>query len=236
MQTAIVNWSGGKDSCLALYESRLAGLPVLSLLTTLQESRDNLPNRISHHEVSEELLDVQAEALGIPIHKVLLPDQPSDAQYESIMKDAMQIWSDRGVRLAVFGDIFLEDLKNFREAKLASIGWAAHFPLWERNTSEMAKEFIGLGFRAVIVSVDGRKLGAEYCGRTYDETFLSELPADVDPCGEYGEFHTFVFDGPGFSHPIEWTEGTSYSRTYQWKGTDYVYYYKPPELNQANRS
>ena len=231
MQSAIVNWSGGKDSCLALYEARKAGLQIESLMTTMQVQQGDLPNRVSHHEIPESLLDVQAAALGLPIHKVILPDQPTDGEYESIMKDAMEVWSSRGIRDSIFGDIFLEDLKQFREQKLASIGWTAQFPLWKRDTPDMARQFIDLGFRAVVVSVDGQKLGPDFCGRPYDLEFLRDLPDEVDPCGEYGEFHTFVFDGPGFYKSVPWKQGVTYSRTYQWQQKDFIYHYSPAVLD-----
>ncbi|MEQ8352841.1 MAG: diphthine--ammonia ligase [Leptospiraceae bacterium] len=226
MESVVVNWSGGKDSCFALYRTLEAGWKVESLLTTLQQETSELPSRVSHHEVPETLLDKQALMLGLQLHKVFLPDQPSNEKYESIMRDAMNVWSHKGLNRAVFGDIFLEDLKKFREQKLESIGWKAQFPLWKYDTAEMAREFIDLGFRAVIVSVDGQKLGSEFCGRIFDSDFLNDIPKSVDPCGEYGEFHTFVFDGPMFQQPVEWAKGPVYSRTYSYQGADLIYHYQ----------
>ncbi len=196
----VLSWSGGKDSALSLYElQRDERFRVVSLLTTVAEEYE----RISHHGVRTELLDLQAEALGVPLHKLYLPGRNvSNKVYESLMKRTMlEIW-EQGVRTVAFGDIFLEDLRAYREANLAKVEMRAHFPIWHRNTADLARLFIDLGFRARLSCVDGQKLDESFAGRPIDEALLQDLPKDVDPCGENGEFHSFVFDGPNFQHPV----------------------------------
>ena len=207
---AILNWSGGKDSCFALSRCGQERIEICGLLTTLHQDMDlgsskSSGSRVSHHEVSEELITAQARSLGLPLKTVILPANPSDKIYGVTMEQSLQAFSAEGISDAVFGDIFLEDLRSYREQRLNSIGWKAHFPLWKRDTKTLARDFIAAGFRAIVVSVDLSRLDAGFCGRMFDTQFLDDLPDEVDPCGEYGEFHTFVYDGPLFRRPVEFT-------------------------------
>ena len=158
--------------------------------------------RISHHGVREELLDEQAKSLGVPLEKMFLPDSPSNTEYEAQMREVLTRYKARGVNAVVFGDIFLEDLRRWREEKLALLDMKGIFPLWGEQTPELARRFISLGFKAKLVCIDPRKLGAEFAGRLIDEQMLADLPPEVDPCGENGEYHSFVYDGPIYSFPI----------------------------------
>ena len=192
-------WSGGKDSAMALHALRASsGHRITSLLTTITDEYD----RISMHGVRRVLLERQAESLGLPLHPVLIPPKCINAIYEERMKDALAQNFMRGVRRVAFGDIFLEDLRAYREKNLALIGMQALFPIWKRDTRELAREFVRMGFRAITVCVDPRVLDPSFAGRELDSSFFADLPPGVDPCGENGEFHTFAFDGPVFSRPI----------------------------------
>ncbi|MDB5251290.1 MAG: diphthine--ammonia ligase [Flaviaesturariibacter sp.] len=207
---AFLNWSGGKDSSLALYHARLGGLPVEALLTSMNAAH----GRISMHGVRRELLQRQAASLGLPLHTLELTEQPGMETYEAALRSAHQEFAASGFSDAVYGDIFLEDLRLYRERMLALDGLQALFPLWKRNTTDLAAEFIALGFRAIVVCVNDSFLGQDFCGRLLDQSFLADLPADVDPCGENGEYHSFVFDGPGFSTPVTFTRGETVYRAY----------------------
>lgn len=196
---ALFAWSGGKDSALALYETkRMDAVEIVALLTTVTEGYD----RISMHGVRRKLLLEQAASLGYPIEEVNIPRNCPNTIYEIRMHAALQKYLREGVSRAVFGDLFLEDIRAYREKQMHRIGMEASFPLWNRNSSETAREFIRLGFRAVVTCVDTQRLPAEFSGRKYDEDFISDLPDGVDPCGENGEFHSFVYDGPIFSRPV----------------------------------
>lgn len=197
-------WSSGKDSGRALHELRQAGqYDVVSLLTTVTEGYE----RISMHGVRVALVEQQAAAIGLPLEKVYIPTASSNENYEKAMRDALVRYKAEGVTGVAFGDLFLEDLKEYRMKKLAEVGMAAVFPLWRRDTGELARSFMAQGFRAVITCVDSQVLGGEFSGRFYDEQFLADLPPHVDPCGENGEFHSFVFDGPLFSKPVRFEKG-----------------------------
>jgi uncharacterized protein (TIGR00290 family) len=192
-------WSGGKDSAMALHVLRQqSGLPVAALLTTVTEGYE----RISMHGARRALLARQAEAIGLPLQEVRIPPQCVNPVYEARMREALLSQKAAGVRRVAFGDIFLEDLRKYRERNLAQLGMTAIFPIWRRDTRELAQDFCKKGFRAIAVCIDSKKLGREFAGRELDESFFSDLPAGVDPCGENGEFHTFVFDGPIFSKAI----------------------------------
>jgi uncharacterized protein (TIGR00290 family) len=192
-------WSGGKDSAMALRALRAAGgRRIAALLTTITDEYD----RISMHGVRRILLERQAESLGLPLHPVLIPPQCVNATYEERMKQALGEHFSRGVRRVAFGDIFLEDLRAYREKNLAQVGMQGLFPIWKRDTRELAREFVRQGFRAIAVCVDPRVLDASFAGRELDPSFFADLPPGVDPCGENGEFHTFVFDGPIFKTPV----------------------------------
>ena len=200
MRTPVLfSWSGGKDSAMALH----ALLPnpdyeVVALLTTVTEGYD----RISMHGVRRELLHRQAEAIGLPVEEVFIPPKCVNLVYEARMAETVLRFRDRGVRHVGFGDIFLEDLRAYREQKLISADMKALFPIWKVDTRELAARFLADKFRAIAVCIDPRKLDPSFAGRELDASFLRDLPPDVDPCGENGEFHTFVFDGPVFRTPI----------------------------------
>ena len=192
-------WSGGKDSAMALHVLRQQSqLRVGSLLTTVTEGYE----RISMHGVRRALLLRQAEAVGLPLEEVRIPPQCVNSIYEERMRAALLAQKAAGVRRVAFGDIFLQDLREYRERNLAQLEMSAVFPIWKRDTRELARDFRELGFRAVAVCIDSKKLRREFAGRELDESFFRDLPAGVDPCGENGEFHTFVYDGPIFSHAI----------------------------------
>jgi len=198
----VMSWSGGKDSAIALQELLQAGeYEVVSLMTTVSEEY----RRISHHGVRETLLEEQARAIGIPLDKVYLPSGESggctNEVYEGIMSRVMNSYTARGVVTVGFGDLFLEDLRAWREANLAKAGMRGVFPIWKRDTGKVAREVIRLGYKAYLSCVEP-KVGSGFVGRLYDEEFLGALPSDIDPCGENGEFHSFVFDGPIFNRPV----------------------------------
>lgn len=172
---------------------------VVSLLTTVSGQYE----RISHHGVRVELLEQQAAALGIPLHKLYLhQDNCSIEDYEAIMEKAMLEYRDKGVLTVAFGDIFLQDLREYRQRNLAKVGMEAVFPIWGRDTSELVQTFITLGFKAYLTCVDSKKLGERFTGRPIDADLIRDLPAGVDPCGENGEYHSYVYDGPIFKRPI----------------------------------
>jgi uncharacterized protein (TIGR00290 family) len=201
-ESVVMSWSGGKDSAMALHELvRSDAYEVVSLLTSVSEEY----RRISHHGVRESLLEQQAKAIGIPLRKVYLPSDPAgrctNEVYESIMKEVMLAYRRDGIRTVAFGDLFLQDLRAWREANLARAGMRGIFPVWNRNTTEFAREVIALGYKALLSCTEDR-FGATLVGREYDEQLLRELPPDVDPCGENGEFHSFVCDGPIFQRPV----------------------------------
>jgi uncharacterized protein (TIGR00290 family) len=211
--TAVVmSWSGGKDSALALDElSRDPRFEVVALLTTVSEEF----RRVSHHGVREELLEAQATAIGLPLTKVYLPSGKSapctNEVYEEIMGRAMEDFQSRGVHAVGFGDLFLEDLRAWRENNLARAGMTGVFPIWKRDTRLLARQVIAMGFKAILSCVEG-KVGVGFAGRAYDERLLEELPEGIDPCGEYGEFHSFVYDGPGFRKPVAVQVGETITR------------------------
>jgi uncharacterized protein (TIGR00290 family) len=192
-------WSGGKDSAMALHKLlRLPDVRIVALLTTVTETYD----RISMHGVRRELLVQQAQSIGLALHEVRIPPQCANAIYEARMEEALRIYYAEGVRTVAFGDIFLEDLRAYREKNLARIGMTALFPIWKRGTRELIRTFHAARFRAVAACIDPKVLDRSFAGRELDASFFRDLPSGVDPCGENGEFHTFVFDGPIFHNPI----------------------------------
>ncbi|MGC1492158.1 MAG: diphthine--ammonia ligase [Candidatus Acidiferrum sp.] len=192
-------WSGGKDSAMALHALlQQKDVRVVALLTTVTEGYE----RISMHGVRRELLERQAQSIGLPLHEVRIPPQCVNPIYDARMEEALRAHFEQGVRKVAFGDIFLEDLRAYREKNLARIGMTALFPIWKRDTRELARFFVANRFRAVAVCVDPKILPASFAGRDLDESFFRDLPSHADPCGENGEFHTFVFDGPIFQSPI----------------------------------
>ena len=200
----ILSWSGGKDSALALHALKQdARYQVTGLLTSVNEHY----GRISMHGVREALLDAQAESIGLPLYKVKLSERPSNEEYEQKMCAALEGFNAQGIRHVAFGDLFLEDIRQYRLDNMQKINMECVFPLWHRPTDKLAREFIALGFRAVLCCVDEKQLSGEFTGREYDEALLNDLPASVDPCGENGEFHTFVYAGPVFREPIAFAHG-----------------------------
>jgi len=194
-------WSGGKDSAYGLRV--LLGQPqyeVRALLTTLTVET----NRVSMSRIPERLLDRQARSLGIPLIKVRLPRSCTDQVYEERMIVALRREEFAGLRHVAFGDLYLEGVRAYREQRLARVGMRAIFPLWGRDTAILAREMIADGFGAITASVDPRVLDSGFAGRPFDDRFLAELPPSVDPCGENGEFHTFVWRAPHFSEPVGW--------------------------------
>lgn len=205
----ILSWSGGKDSALALHAlKRDPRYRLLGLLTSV--NRDY--GRISMHGVREALLDAQADAIGLPLHKVWLSARSSNEEYETAMAARLEMFKQQGIRHMAFGDLFLEDIRRYREAQLARAGMEAVFPLWLRPTPALAGEFIAAGFGATLCCVDGEQLGQEFAGREFDNALLSNLPIGVDPCGENGEFHTFVHHSPDFRAPVRYTLGERVTR------------------------
>jgi len=201
---ALFTWSGGKDSAMALHE--LVGLEnrtIIALLTAVTEEY----GRVSMHGVRESLLALQAESIGIPLLKIVIPKDPTGALYEERMREVLLSQKSKGIAEVVFGDIFLKDVREYREGNLARVGMKGIFPLWGKDTSELARSFIARGFKAVTTCVDTDLLGKEFTGREFDRQFLRDLPAGVDPCGENGEFHTFVYDGPLFRNRIVCRKG-----------------------------
>lgn len=212
-----MNWSGGKDSALALYHSlQDNACDVRYLLTSLNDSF----RRISMHGVREELLDQQAQRLDIELLKLRLPETASMEDYQVRMVEILQPLADTGITTSIFGDIFLEDLRLYRENQLATVGMRGIFPLWKRPSMELLKEFWELGFKTIVVSVNGSVLGRAFCGRELDRDFVRELPEGIDPCGENGEFHTFVFDAPYFSQPIDFQKGETVEKTYHFQNAN----------------
>jgi uncharacterized protein (TIGR00290 family) len=184
---------------MALYELlKDSAYKVESLLTVVTKDY----GRISMHGVREELLELQAASLDLPLEKVYITKKSDNKEYELRMKETLARYKERGVEGVVFGDIFLEDLKKYREERLREVGMQAVFPIWKRDTRELADKFIDLGFKAIITCVDSKVLDKKFAGRLFDKKFLSDLTAGIDPCGENGEFHSFVYDGPIFKDPI----------------------------------
>ena len=197
-------WSGGKDSAMALKALLLReDVNVCAMLTTVTEGYE----RISMHGVRRELLQLQAKAVGLPLDEIDIPPQCVNSIYESRMEEVLGAYHENGVRRVAFGDIYLEDLRAYREKNLARIGMSALFPIWKRETRDLADEFCRDGFRAFAVCVDGKILDPSFAGRQLNQTFFRDLPPGVDPCGENGEFHTFVFDGPIFRQPVLCAKG-----------------------------
>jgi uncharacterized protein (TIGR00290 family) len=192
-------WSGGKDSALALFELRASPqYEVVALVTTLTRDFE----RISMHGVRRELLLQQAAAIGLPIDEVWISQGASNAEYETEMGRMIEVYRRRKINRVAFGDIFLEDLRVYREQNLAKLGMQALFPIWKRDTRELIGTFLALGFRSITCCIDTRRLDDSFVGREIDRRFLSDLPAGIDPCGENGEFHSYTCAGPLFDREI----------------------------------
>ena len=204
IKKALFAWSSGKDSAMALHELRSSGrYEVCALLSVVTEGYD----RISMHGVRRILLERQAESLGLSLEKIFISQNSSDKEYEEKMKKVLLNYKEKGVLDVVFGDIFLEDLRKYREDNLARVGMSGVFPIWKRDTAELANTFIDLGFKAVVTCVDTKVLDGSFAGRTFDKRFLQDLPSGVDPCGENGEFHSFVYGGPIFKDEVSLDKG-----------------------------
>jgi uncharacterized protein (TIGR00290 family) len=206
---ALVAWSSGKDSAYALHEVRRAGdLEMVGLLTTVTRTFE----RVAMHGVREALLEAQAASIGLPLHRVEIPYPCPNEVYEQAMADVLASAATGGVTHIVFGDLFLADVRAYREAQLTPAGFTGVFPLWGRDTASLAREMIAAGLDARLVCVDPSRLDRSFAGRKFDAELLATLPADVDPCGENGEFHTFVADGPMFARPVRVRTGVIVDR------------------------
>lgn len=207
----ILSWSGGKDSAITLQrllkDDRVS---VERLLVSVNKSTD----RVSMHGVRKELIQKQSEILGVPVTFLNLPKNPSMEEYDSILKNQMTNLMKEGFTHSAFGDIFLEDLRDYREKQLDKIGMESLFPIWGEDTAQLAKQFIEDGFKAIFACVDKSKSIHEFAGELYSKQFLEEIPDHIDPCGENGEFHTFVYDGPIFSEPISFQKGEIVDKKY----------------------
>ena len=198
----IFNWSGGKDSALALYHClHNPDLDIKYLVTTINDSAD----RISMHGVRTELLNEQAESIGIPLYQVRLPEMPGMEEYDKVMRYHLEHFKNEGITHSIFGDIFLEDLKKYRDERLAEVGLTGIYPLWKRDSHQLIDEFLNLGFGTVIACT--QKQLQHIAGKEITPELILSLPADVDVCGENGEFHTFIFKGPIFSNEIKYKTG-----------------------------
>ena len=206
-------FSGGKDSSLSLHTLRTEDrFEIASLVTTVTEGYD----RISMHGVRRSLLREQAASIGLPLTEVSIPPRASNEVYERAMGEAFARLRDRGIRRVAFGDLFLEDVRDYRLRQLEALGLECVFPLWGRPTAVLARTFLNDGFRARIVCLDPAALDPSFAGRMFDDAFLADLPESVDPCGENGEFHTFVFDGPIFRRPLAVSVGEVVERDGFW--------------------
>jgi len=204
MEKVLLSWSGGKDSALALYEiQKSQKYEIVSLLTTVTEGYD----RVSLHGLRRTLVEQQAESLGLSLHTVFIPRDCSNEEYEARMKETLIKFKQAGISQVVFGDIFLQWVKEYRENNLSPLGMKGLFPIWGRDSAELTRSFIALGFQAITICVDTRVLDKRFIGRIIDESFLAQLPPNVDPGGENGEFHSFVFDGPIFKKKIAYKLG-----------------------------
>ncbi len=211
-QKLFFNWSTGKDSALALYRLQQENIFEVDLLvTTINKHFD----RVSMHGLRRSLLAKQAKALNIALQTIELPEMPSMKDYESLMNEKLSTLVSNGYTNTAFGDIFLEDLKVYREKQLEPLKIKAHFPLWKKDTTELIHEFIDLGFKSIVVAINGSLLDKSFVGRIIDKQFLKDLPNNVDPCGENGEFHTFCFDGPIFDKPIDFEIGEIIYKEYK---------------------
>lgn len=215
----IVSWSGGKDSALALHALRQdAAYHVVGLLTSVNAHY----GRISMHGVREALLEEQAASIGLPLYRVKLSQRPPNNEYEQKMRAALEGFKADGIRHVAFGDLFLEDIRGYRVKNMQQAQMQCVFPLWRRPTDKLAREFIALGFKAVLCCVDEQALSGKFAGREYDVALLKELPPGVDACGENGEFHTFVYEGPVFQCPIAFTRGACVRRDNRFRFCDLI--------------
>lgn len=223
------NWSSGKDSSLALYKTlNQSEYQVDFLLTNINKD----VHRVSMHGLREELLDQQAKSIGIPLRKIEFSGNVTMSEYDEVMKKAMSKIIEEGYTKCMFGDIFLEDLKAYRDQKLAEVGIQGVYPLWKQDTKTLLQEFLNLGFKAITVCINAKYLDQSFVGRIIDQQFIDDLPEGVDVCGENGEFHTFVYDGPIFKQPVLFNVGEKVHKTYQpSKNDDDNCFQKEEEVN-----
>ena len=209
MDRVALAWSGGKDAAYALYQLQSSDdYEVVELFTTFNEEYD----RSSMHGVRRPLYDRQSTALDVPLRSVMLPSEPSNEEYNRVMAHELDRYVDRGIEHVAFADLFLEDIRAYREAQLAETEVEGLWPVWGYDTDTLIEEMLDAGFRATVVAVDGDALGPEFAGRELDRSFLADVPESVDPCGEHGEFHTFVRDGPPFEQPVPIEVGETVTR------------------------
>lgn len=226
-----MNWSGGKDSSLCLYNILQSNkYKVKCLLTSINK----IHNRISMHGVRVKLLQQQAEEIGIPLKMIELPEQPGMKEYESEMGKKIKEIKKEGIYQAIFGDIFLEDLRRYREIKLREFGVKGVFPLWKIPTKKLMEQFISLGFKAIIVCINEKYLDKSFCGRMIDRSFVKDLPDNVDVCGENGEYHSYVFDGPIFKKPIVFKKGSIVYKKYSKPKEIGREHYKPVNIEEKH--
>ena len=204
MEKILFSWSGGKDSAISLYEiQRSQKYEILALLTVITVDYD----RVSLHGVPRILVEQQAKSLGLPIEEVFISRDSSNEEYASKMREILIKFKQAGVSSVVFGDVFLEEVRRYREDNLSRVGMKGIFPVWGRSTAELTESFVNLGFQAIVTCIDSKVLGEKFLGRVLDKHFLAELPPNADPAGENGEFHSFVFDGPIFRERIGYALG-----------------------------
>ncbi|MDV2448677.1 ATP-binding protein [Elizabethkingia anophelis] len=219
-EKVLMNWSGGKDSAMALYNIlNNKNYKVEGLLTSVNATNQ----RISMHGVSGEMLVKQAESIGLPLTKINLPEASDMTAYENIMEQTLSSFTEQGIETSVFGDIFLEDLRKYREQQLLKIGWKAVFPLWKKDTRNLVYEFLELGFRTRICCINKQYLDSDFLGCDLDEYLIDKFPENVDPCGENGEFHTFVYAGPVFQNNLSIKNGEKVEKSYNHDGKAYGY-------------
>ncbi|MYL32473.1 diphthine--ammonia ligase [Pontibacillus yanchengensis] len=207
MKNVIVSWSGGKDSAFVLFKLMRNGEYIIKgLLSTTSEETKRLPI----HEVSTSLIQEQATSIGLPLFEVSLPSNANNDLYKKTLKKQFDQFKNNDVYTIIYADLFLEDIKVFRDQLLSEVGMIGEYPLWGRNTSALAEDFISKGFEAIVTTIDAEKLPSEMVGKLYNKSFLENLPEGVDPCGENGEFHTFVFNGPLFQYSIPFSVGETF--------------------------
>lgn len=205
-----LSWSGGKDSAMAAYHLLASQrYEIAALMTTVTAEFD----RISMHGVRRVLLERQAESLGFPLHTIMIPKDCPNGVYEARMREALGRFKGQGITKVAFGDLFLADLKQYRDERLAQVGMTGVYPIWLRDTEELVRTFIGLGFKGILACVDTKAIDAAFAGREIDHDLLRDLPESADPCGEYGEYHSFVYAGPLFKKPIACKAGERVMRT-----------------------
>jgi uncharacterized protein (TIGR00290 family) len=215
MKKAFLNWSSGKDAAYALYLiQKQEEYAIRKLITTLNSEND----RVSMHGLRKELLEKQVESIGIPLQLIEFEGTLAMEKYNELMGKEMLKLRSEAFTHSIYGDIFLEDLKEFREKQLQKVGLTAVFPLWKKDTGKLMADFIAAGFKAITISINLKVLDASFCGRIIDSNFMAELPPEVDPAGENGEFHSFVFDGPIFSEPVTFETGDFVRKSYSSTG------------------